>query len=258
MPKPIALVTGASSGIGADLSRELARDGYDLVLAARGVEAMQKLAAELDATSTILAADLSKPGAAAELAREIEARDIEIDTLINNAGLGGTGAFAESDASRISEMLEVNVVALTELTRALLPGMIARKRGRIMLVASTAAFQPGPFMAVYYATKAYVLSLGEAIAWELRGTGVTVTTLCPGPTLTNFVKTAHMENSRLFSGPMAKPMSSAEVARIGYEGLKSGRRVVITGLANKMTAMSARFSPKSVVLGIAASLNNTR
>ncbi len=257
MPKPIALVTGASSGIGADLARELARDGYDLVLVARGVASMQKLAAELNTTSTIIEADLSKPGAAAELAREIETRSIVVDTLINNAGIGGTGAFAESDASRISEMLEVNVVALTELTRALLPAMIARKRGRIMLVASTAAFQPGPFMAVYYATKAYVLSLGEAIAWELRGTGVTITTLCPGPTITNFVKAAHMENSRLFSSPMARPMSSADVARIGYQALKSGRRVVITGFANKMTAISARFSPKSIVLGIAASLNNT-
>jgi short-subunit dehydrogenase len=258
MPKPIALVTGASSGIGAHLARELARDGYDLVLAARGVESMQKLAAELSAQSIVIAADLSKPGAAAGLAREIEIRGLEIDTLINNAGLGSTGAFAESDATRVSEMLEVNVVALTELTRALLPGMIARKRGRIMLVASTAAYQPGPFMAVYYATKAYVLSLGEAIAWELRGTGVTVTTLCPGPTVTNFVKTAKMENSRLFSSPMARPMSSAEVARIGYEALKAGRRVVITGFANRMAAMSTRFSPKSVILGIAASLNNTQ
>jgi short-subunit dehydrogenase len=258
MPKPIALVTGASSGIGADLARELARDGYDLVLAARGVESMQKLAAELNTTSTILAADLSKPGSASELAAEIRTRGLEIDTLINNAGIGATGAFAESDAGRVSEMLEVNVVALTELTRALLPGMVQRGRGRIMLVASTAAFQPGPFMAVYYATKAFVLSLGEAIAWELRGTGVTVTTLCPGPTVTNFVQAAHMENSRLFTSPMVKPMTSAEVARIGYQALKAGRRVVVTGFANKMAAMSVRLSPRSAVLGIAASLNDTR
>jgi hypothetical protein len=258
MPKPIALITGASSGIGADLARELARDGYDLVLTARGVESMQKLAAELKTQSTILAADLSKPGAAADLAHEIQTRGLEIDTLINNAGIGDMGAFAKSDAGRISEILEVNVVALTELTRAFLPGMIERKRGRIMLVASTAAFQPGPFMAVYYATKAYVLSLGEAIAWELRGTGVTVTTLCPGPTVTNFVKAARMENSRLFTNPMVKPMSSAEVARIGYLAMKAGRRVEITGFANKMAALSARVSPRSAVLGIAASLNSAR
>jgi short-subunit dehydrogenase len=257
MPKPIALVTGASSGIGADLARELARDGYDLVLAARGVELMQQLATELNTKSTVIAADLSKPGAAAELTREIQTRGLEIDTLINNAGIGGIGAFAESDAGRISEMLEVNVVALTELTRALLPGMIERKHGRIMLVASTAAFQPGPFMAVYYATKAYVLSLGEAIAWELRGTGVTVTTLCPGPTVSNFVKAAHMENSRLFTNPMVKPMSSAEVARLGYQAMKAGQRVEITGFANKMGAMSARVSPRSALLGIAASLNGS-
>lgn len=255
MPKPTALVTGASSGIGADLAGELARDGYDLVLAARNVEAMEKLAAALPAQSTIMAANLSKPGAAAQLANEISGRGIEIDTLINNAGVGAVGPLADTDPARISDMLEVNVVALTELTRALLPPMIRRKRGRVMLVASTAAFQPGPFMAVYYATKAYVLSFGEAIAWELRGSGVTVTTLCPGPTITNFAKSAHAENLALNKSPMLKVMSSAEVARIGYEAMKAGRRVAITGFANRMTALSARFSPRAAVLGIAASLN---
>ncbi len=254
MPKPVALVTGASGGIGADLARELARDGYDLVLAARGVEGMQKLASELDAQSAVIPADLSKPGAAAQLAKELENRGITIDVLINNAGLGETGPFAESDPSRLSEMLQVNMVALTELTRALLPPMIARKRGGIMLVASTAAFQPGPFMAVYYATKAYVLSLGEALAFELRGTGVTVTTLCPGPTRTNFAHAAGNPNSPLFKR-QSMIMSSAEVARIGYRAMKAGRPVVITGFANKLLAMSARYSPHSMVLKIAASLN---
>jgi uncharacterized protein len=258
MPKPIALVTGASSGIGADLARELARDNYDLVLAARGVDAMQKLAAELPAQSTIIAADLSKPGAAGELARDIQSRGLEIDTLINNAGLGDTGAFAESDPARLSEMLEVNVVSLTELTRAFLPPMIARKRGRVMLVASTAAFLPGPFMAVYYATKAYVLSLGEAIAWELRGTGVTITTLCPGPTATRFAATAHNDKTALFTSPSIKVMPSAEVARIGYQAMKAGRRVVVAGLANRLTAMSIRLAPRSALLGVAASLNAAR
>ncbi len=257
MPKPTALVTGASSGIGADLARELARDGYDFVLAARGVEGMRTLAAELDAQSTIIAADLSKPGAAAQLAAEIGDRGIAVDTLINNAGLGETGPFAESNPARLSEMLNVNMVALTELTRALLPPMIARKRGRIMLVASTAAFQPGPFMAVYYATKAYVLSFGEALAFELRGSGVTVTTLCPGPTRTNFAHAAGNPNSPLFKR-QSMVKTSAEVARIGYEAMKSGKSVVITGFANRMLAASARYSPRSMVMKIAASLNVPR
>ncbi len=162
--RPLAVVTGASSGIGADLARELARDGYDLVLTARTLAPMQALAAELDArgaSSVILPADLSRPGAAAELASTIEARGLSVDVLVNNAGLGAIGRFDQIDPGRVSEMLQVNVVALTELTRMLLPGMVARRRGRVMLVASTASFQPGPRMAVYFATKAYVLSLGD-------------------------------------------------------------------------------------------------
>ena len=255
MPKPLALVTGASGGIGADLAREPARDGHDLVLVARSVASMRKLAEEVKTGTTIIASDLSVPGAADQLAREIETRALDIDVLINNAGLGDTGPFAGSDPARLGEMLYVNVGVPTLLTRALLPGMIARKRGRVMFVASTAAFQPGPNMAVYYATKAYVLSLGEAIAWELRGSGVTVTTLCPGPTATNFAKVAKNDSSTLFTNPMIKVISSAEVARIGYNALKAGRRLAIAGFANKLTAMSARVSPRSMVLGIAASLN---
>ena len=166
MARPIALITGASSGIGAALAREVAKDGYDVVLSARRVEPMQALAGELEsygASATILAADLSKSGNAPDLVREINQHGMAVDLLINNAGLGDNGAFAESETTRIGEMLQVNIVALTELTRLILPAMIARKRGRVMLLASTASFQPGPQMAVYCATKAYVLSLGEAI-----------------------------------------------------------------------------------------------
>jgi short-subunit dehydrogenase len=154
-------------------------------------------------------------------------------------------------------MLQVNVVALTELTRLLLPSMVERRSGRVMLVASTAAFQPGPQMAVYYATKAYVLSLGEAIAWELRGSGVTVTVLCPGPTATNFAEAAEMHGSALFKSSLVKVMSAAEVARIGYRGLKMGKRVVIPGFPNKLSALSGRMSPQSLVLPIANYLNST-
>jgi uncharacterized protein len=171
--------------IGAALAREAANDGHDLVLVSRRREPMEALAAELKSTGieiTVIAADLGKPGAAAALMKTVEGRGLVIDTLINNAGVGDTGRFDQEDPQRILSMLQVNVVALTELTRLVLPQMVARKRGKVMLLASTASFQPGPGTAVYYATKSYVLSFGRAIGYELRGTGVTVTTLCPGPT----------------------------------------------------------------------------
>ena len=252
--RPLALVTGASSGIGADLARELARDGHDLVLSARRVEPMQALAAELKtlgAGCTVIAADLSKSGAAAALVREIETRGLNIDVLINNAGLGDNSRFDQSDPLRVSEMLGVNVVALTELTRLLLPPMVARGKGKVMLLASTAAFQPGPQMAVYCATKAYVLSFGEAIAFELKGTGVTVTTLCPAATETEFSGVARAGRSALFKGGLMPVMSASDVARIGYQGLKAGRGVVITGLLNKIMTTSSRLSPTPMTLRIA-------
>ncbi len=257
--RPIALVTGASSGIGAALAREAARDGHDLVLVARRREPMQALAVELKAAgaqSTIILADLSKPGAAAILMQDIGARGIVIDMLINNAGLGDNRQFDQADPDKVAAMLQVNVMALTELTRLVLPAMVARRRGQILLLASTAAFTPGPKMAVYYASKAYVLRFGQAIAHELRGTGVTVTTLCPGATATEFAEGAHMEGSTLFSGPV-RPMQAADVARLGYQGLKDGRAVVITGLINKIMAASARLSPTFMVLRIASWMNST-
>jgi uncharacterized protein len=252
-PRPLALVTGASSGIGADLARELARDGHDLILSARRVEPMQGLADELKAagaSSTVIAADLSRNGAAAALVRDIEARGLAVDVLINAAGLGANGRFDTSDPLRVTEMLQVNVVALTELTRMLLPPMLGRRRGKVMLVASTAGFQPGPQMAVYCASKAYVLSFGEAIAYELHNSGVTVTTLCPGATETEFAHVADAGSSALFKG-LLPVMSAGEVARIGYQGLKAGRGVVITGLVNKLMVTSSRLSPAPVSLRIA-------
>jgi hypothetical protein len=253
---PTGLVTGASSGIGADLARELARDGHNLVLVARRAEPMRALAAELKTNVEIVTADLSKPGAAAALVVELEARRLAIDVLINNAGLGATGRFDRSDPAKVTEMLQVNVTALTELTRLLLPPMIARRQGKVMLVASTAAFQPGPLMAVYFATKAYVLSFGEAIWFELRGTGVSVTTLCPGPTATNFADAAENNRTVLFKSSMIKKMSSAEVARIGYRALKGGKRVAITGASNHLSAIGGRLSPRGVVLPLTNYLNS--
>jgi uncharacterized protein len=250
--RPLALVTGASSGIGRELARELAGDGHDMVLSARSAPPMQALAAELEtlgATVTVITADLSRPGAAGELAGAVEAGGRNIDVLINNAGLGGIGRIDRLDPVRIGEMLNVNIVALTELTRLFLPGMVARGRGRIMLVASTAGFLPGPGMAVYFASKAYVLSLGEAIAQELRGSGVTVTTLCPGATATNFFAVAGSSH-----GVVRAMMSAAEVARIGYRGFKAGRRVVIAGLHNNVLAMGSRYAPHAVSLPVVAAL----
>ena len=255
--RPLALVTGASSGIGADLARELARNGHDLVLTARRVEPMRALATELSAlgaASTVITADLSKPGAAAALAADISSRGLVLDVLINNAGLGAGGPFHESDPVRVSDMLYVNIVALTELTRALLPGMVARGRGRVMFVASTAGFQPGPSMAVYSASKAFVLSLGEAISYELRGTGVTLTTLCPGATQTEFTEVAKTGTSVLFDSPLASVMSSPEVARQGYHALAAGKRVHITGFINKVVATSGRFSPHAISLPVTSAI----
>ncbi len=164
------------------------------------------------------------------------------------------GRFDQADLVRLGEILQVNIVALTELTRLLLPGMVARRSGRVMLVASTASFQPGPQMAVYFASKAYVLSLGEAIAYELRGTGVTVTTLCPGATATNFSKVADTENLALHKSSLTPVMTLAEVARIGYQALKAGRRVAITGLLNKIMVITARLIPRALSLQVTNSM----
>lgn len=250
--RPLAVVTGASSGIGADFARELARDGHDLVLVARTVAPMQALADEIKSSggnATVLACDLSKAGAAGALVGQIEARGLAIDVLVNAAGLGDSGRFDQSDPVRLAEMLQVNIVALTELTRLLLPGMVLRGRGKVLLVASVAAFQPGPQMAVYSATKAYVLSLGEAISYELRDTGVSVTTLCPGPTATGFARVAGVADAPLFNGS-TRVMTAAEVARLGYEGLKANRPVVIAGLFNALMAMSGRVAPHSLSMAI--------
>jgi uncharacterized protein len=255
--RPVALVTGASAGIGAALAREAANDGHDLVLVARRRDPMEALAAELKSTGaeiTVLPCDLGRPGAAAALMKTVEERGLVIDTLINNAGVGDTGRFDQEDPQRILSMLQVNVVALTEMTRLVLPQMVARNRGMVMLLASTASFQPGPGMAVYYATKSYVLSFGRAIGYELRGTRVKVTTLCPGPT-SEFAQVANMQGVALFEGPMPV-MTAAEVARQGYTALKAERPLIITGLVNKITAMSTRFTRTSILLMIAGHLNS--
>ena len=252
--RPVALVTGASSGIGADLARELARDGHDLVLTARRQEPMQALAAELEAygaTSLVIAADLSQPGGAAQLAAQLEARGLTIDVLVDNAGLGAIGPFDRMDTVRIGEMLQVNIVALTELTRLVLPGMVARGRGRVMLVGSTAGFQPGPGMAVYFATKAYVLSLSEAMHEELKPHGIKVSCLCPGPTRTEFGEVAGFRGNGLFE---RVAMTSGDVVATGLMGLERNRAVVVAGLLNRIGAASTRFVPRFVVRKIVGAI----
>ena len=255
--RPLALVTGASGGIGADLARELARDGHDLVLTARSVPALESLAEELrgqGANVTVLPSDLAASGAADALMRSVEERGLSIDVLVNNAGFGDARPFVACEAAKLSGMIQLNVVALTELTRLFVRGMIERGRGKILLVASTAAYQPDPGMAVYGATKAYVLSLGEALACELSGTGVTVTTLCPGPVHTGFAAAAQAEGNFIFARGLVPVMRPDRVAALGYRALKKGRRDAIPGLGNKIGAWAGAHAPRWIVLPIARML----
>lgn len=243
-----ALVTGASSGIGLELARLLARDGHPLYLVARGREALEHAAAELTrdfgvAAHTIVA-DLAHEGAVERLFECIAADGARLEVVINNAGYGLAGPVATADLDRTLGMIRLNVEALTAITQRALPDMLARGRGRIMNVASTAAFQPGPLMAVYYATKAYVLSFTEAVAEEVRGSGVTLTALCPGPTKTKFAEIAGMRQSRAFSSAFTG--DAAWVARVGYRGMLRGRRVVVPGTLNRLVALGTRFVPRRV------------
>jgi short-subunit dehydrogenase len=239
-----ALITGASGGLGEQFATLFAKDGTNLVVVARSVERLERLKEELEhaygITVTVLPADLSQAEGVDALVRVLEERNVLIDILVNNAGFGQFGLLQEIPLAKHREMIRLNVEALTVLTRYLLPGMLARKRGRILNVASTAAFQPGPLMAVYFATKAYVLSFSMALSEELRGTGVTVTCLCPGPTRTGFQEHAAMARSRLFRG---RTQDALSVARTGYDALRKGRRLVIAGLRNRLLAFLTRFLP---------------
>lgn len=247
-PRKTALVTGASSGIGRELARLLAADGHDLVLVARDGARLDEVAEELRSaygvSTRAIVKDLSEASAAAEVFREIEDAGIDVDVLVNNAGFNVCGAFESTDPEQELRMLQVLVVTLTQLTKLFLPGMLGRGSGRILNLGSTGSFSPGPYDAVYCASKAYVLSFSEALAEELGGTGVTVTALCPGPTRTRFAEGAAMTDLPLFRRGV---MSAADVAAAGYRALMLGHRVVVPGMANKLLAFSVRLSPRRMV-----------
>lgn len=242
------LITGASSGLGYEFVKLFARDNYELIIVARNLERLEEIKNEFPENKiTVIKRDLTKYNAARELYNEIRARGLNIDVLVNNAGFGLLGEFDKLEVEAQIDMIELNITALTELTHCVLQEMRQRGNGKILNVASTAAFQPGPLMAVYYASKAYVVSFSEAIAEELRGTGITVTTLCPGATKTNFGKVAGAEKANLFRWAMEADVA----AKIGYNGLMKGRRVVISGTFNKIGAYSAKFLPRSITAKIA-------
>lgn len=254
-----ALVTGASSGIGAELLPCFARDGWDLVLVARRRDRLeaqaQAVAAQGAGKITVIDVDLAADGGVDRLVDELARRGLFVDALVNNAGFGLHGRFAAQDVAKIDEMVRLNVLSLTRLTRRLLPSMIERRFGRVLNVASTAAFQPGPLMAAYYATKAYVLSLSEALVEELRGTGVTITCLCPGFTKTEFADVAGVNATGL---ALRHAMSADAVARAGYRGMNAGRRVVVPGALNKTLAVLAQVGPRFLVPKVVMRLQDFR
>lgn len=253
MNRRTALITGATSGIGYELAVLFARDGYRLVAVARDAERLTGLAQELGGrygiSVTTLAQDLSTRSAPEEIYTALQRQAIEIEVLVNNAGIGTYGPFAETEPGAILDVIQINIAALTHLTRLLLPDMISRGAGKILNVASTAAFQPGPLMAAYFASKAYVVSLSEALSNELQGTGVSVTVLCPGPTWTGFQERAGTGRTRLMR--VVKPIEVSQVARMGYRGLMAGKRLVIPGPLNKLIAFALRFIPRSVATAAA-------
>ena len=249
-----ALITGASAGIGRELARLFAADGHDLVLVARRLPELQALCVELEQRHPIkaraVACDLGSPSELAALLSEV--RGLELDYLVNNAGFGTVGAFAELPAEREAAMIDLNVKALVRLTREVLPSMLERHQGSILNIGSTAGFQPGPYMATYYATKAFVNSFSEALVYELRGTGVSVTLSCPGPTLTEFGAVSGVDKSRLFKLGAA---TAASVARAAYRAMQRRRPMIVHGFLNFLLVQSLRVTPRALVRAITGLLN---
>ena len=257
MPNPTALITGASGGIGELLARKLAAGGHDVVLVARSRPQLEALAHELEeqhgVAAHVIAADLSDPAAAEQLYAQATARNLPVDILVNNAGFGSAGAFLDLDLAGQLQMIQVNIASLVTLSHSFGRGMRVRGSGRILNIASTAGFQPGPYMATYYATKAFVISFSVALAHELRGSGVSVTCHCPGPTNTSFAERAGIQASRLFQ--TAKVATARDVADDAYRAMMAGRRLVVHGALNRFGAASVRLMPLGLVTSVVASLN---
>lgn len=255
--RPVALVTGASAGLGEQFAHLFARDGYDVVLVARSAPRLEPIAERLRVhkiTPYVVPVDLGVPGAGAKLYEQVKAKGLEVKCLVNNAGFGSTGAFLDLPLEKELEMVQLNCSALMDLCHRFGADMRARKEGKILNIASTAAFQPGPYMATYYATKAFVLSFSEALAHELQGTGVTVTCHCPGATATEFSGRAGNDSSRLFQRPgIAK---APDVAAHAYEAMMQGEVVAVHGLLNWVAAQSVRFSPRALLRSVTAALNS--
>jgi uncharacterized protein len=241
--RPVTLITGASAGLGAEFARQCAARGEELALVARRRDRMEALAAEIGGKIHIFEADLAREGAAASLIAELAAEGLSVGTLINNAGFGLGGRFADRPLGRLSEMIDLNVRTLTELCHLVLPGMRAAGKGAILNVASTAAFQPGPNMAVYYATKAYVLSFTEALHHELKDTGIKVSALCPGPTTSEFSDVADSHSPTL----ERMKMPAAPVVEAGLDGLDRNQAVVIPGFRNKVGAQLSRVLTRAAM-----------
>lgn len=243
-----ALITGASGGIGLELTRLFAADGYRLVLVARNRAALQQIGEQLQSQHgievRISPKDLAHQASPSELFQELQETGIAVDVLVNNAGFGGSGPFLQTGWQHEAEMIQVNIVALTQLTKLFLPQIVER-RGKVMNVGSVAAFLPGPYTAIYYASKAFVLHFSEALAEELSEAGVTVTCLSPGPVETGFQKRAHTGGSSRANAPLY--MDVQEVARAGYEGMKAGKRIVIPGWKNRLLTEALRLVPRDTV-----------
>lgn len=258
--KRTALVTGASAGLGNELARLFAKDGHDVILVARSEQRLRTLADDLASAhgvaAHVLVADLGDPGAPASLFDRVQQRGLSVDFLVNNAGFGSNGAFLDLPLEREMEMVQVNVAALVELTHRFVRPMRERGFGRVMNIASTAGFQPGPYMATYYATKAFVISFTEALAYELRGTGVSVTCHCPGATATEFAATAGNDKSALFQ--RSGVATAREVALHAYGAMMKEHVLSVHGALNWIGFEALRFTPRSLVRSIAAGLNRTR
>lgn len=256
--KNTALITGASNGIGLELARVHASKGDNLVLIARNGKRLNELKSELESQYRVsvytIAKDLSQHNSALDVYNELKEKNISIDYLINNAGFGDFGMFYQTDWNKEEQMINLNITTLTQFTKLFVKDMVGKKRGKIMNVASTAAFQSGPTMAVYYATKAYVLSFSEAIDNELRDQGITVTALCPGATESGFQEAAAMQESKLVKGK--KLPSSKEVAEYGYKAMMQGKTVAIHGFVNALMANLVRFTPRWLVVKLTRAIQD--